>query len=177
MECFKLEDISREIQLFKDREENSLTKLEKRRWKVLQELVWCKPIVDFLNVDCDKVCKDISLEAQGIDCIIEQTNGAKIYLQLVNANDYDMKPTPGMKEINLSGIPIVGAASKKCLHYCKRGIDMKNIVLLINGNNIGTKIDELVKEASFLREFERLPCFKEIYYITDKGVYCLKSGI
>ena len=127
--------------------------------------------------DYGDVKKDPSLEEKGVDVIMSSVKGDFVMLQLVHSRDYDMNPKTISKEIDSSGFPIIVSAKEKCKKYFEKGIDTSNIILLIEGATIGSSVEDLVKAPEFLKEFQNLRCFKEIYYIhnfNDGYVYPLK---
>ena len=126
----------------------------------------------------DDVTKDLSLELLGVDVTLTSNQGNSILLQLVHAKDYSMNPRDKNKAVDTSGLPIIEAARDKCKKYSKKGIDTSNIILLIDGANVGSKINDLSHNLGFLRQFQIITCFKEIYYIHNYNggrVYPLKT--
>ncbi len=185
MKCLSFNDILKTIQGYQHKKEEDLTSQEKRGWKELQEFIWCRSFVDYLKTtfgfQYEEICKYYGLEDKGVDIILHSkiTSEPDIHIQLTHANEYDMRPIAkvSIKDVDISGNCIVGAVVHKCSDYCERKIDTKNIILLIQGIDESTKIDDLVKNFSFLKIFENLPCFKGVYYTTHKSVYPLKKMV
>jgi|GEM_PF-4822208 len=184
MECFNLDDINNEIQGYRYKKEDNLNRDEKRRWKELQEFNWTIIFSNYLKtfgLEYNELVKDKSKEGLGIDIILKSSkNCPEISLQLTHANEYDMRPDVlanqvSIKNIDTSGNCIINAAVRKCDNYCNRKIDTKKIILLIQGADESTKIDDLAKDHSFLRIFENIPCFRGIYYVKPTQVYTLKN--
>ena len=183
MEVLNIKDLEKEIKKYDPQIKPILTAKEKARWKELQELNWSKIFVDFLktkfNIQYELIGKNLELEGEGEDVFLQSKNKnlSNIHIQLTHANEYDMEPTNKIKDVNVSGNCIIGAAVGKCSHYCENRINTEEIILLIQGIDESTKIKDLSEEASFLKIFKSIPCFKGIYYITPNQVYPLKEAV
>ncbi len=178
MECLSFDDIDKKISDYNPSIKPELTTGENQRWQKLQEFRWARSFAEYLKRDYQELCKEENLEDQAIDIILrsKNTNIPDLSVQLIHANEYDMRRGFNFKNIDVSGNCIVGAAVHKCRKYCDRKVNTKEIILLIQGVDESTKIEDLVKDPSFLRIFESLPCFRGIYYITDRKVHKLKNA-
>ena len=143
----------------------------------IHEFTICEIFAKYLSKETNdnygNVKKDPNLEDKGVDVILSSTNGDSIMLQLVHAKDYDMNPKIINKTINSSGFPIIESAKEKCKKYFEKEIDTSNIILLIEGATVGSSIEDLVNNRAFLKEFQNLKCFKEIYYIHNFNSGCV----
>ena len=184
MNCLSLYDIHKKISSYDPRIKQKLNTKERREWKELQEFIWCKSFVDFLkqefNLQYDLICKNSKLESEGKDVFLHSNNTSlmDIHVQLTHANEYDMQPEDriSIKRIDISGNCIANAVIHKCQHYCDRRLDTKDLILLVQGTNKSTKLDDLMRDVAFLRIFQTTPCFKGIYYITENQVFVLKAA-
>jgi hypothetical protein len=158
--------------------------LDKRIPKDLHEGILCEPLARFLKkktgISHDEVVdKDPKLEAQGVDVVLKRADGVQVKVQVTHCRDHDMRPYPKIKNINTTGEPIKMSAKEKCDKYCQGLVDTRDIILLIDGATIGSFIQDLMTDESFLKFFRKIPCFKEIYYMHcyDRGeIFPLKTG-
>lgn len=141
---------------------------QKRIPKDLHELILCEKLARYIgektNISYDDITKDRDLEDQGIDSTIHGSDGSAINIQVTHCRDYNMNPCVEIEYVNTSGQPIKEAADEKCKMYCERKVDTKQTILLIEGATVGTFVDDLANDLLFLKFFQELSCFKEIYY-------------
>lgn len=182
IERFSFTEVEEEILSYNSKKEKEFTENEKRRWNTLTEFRWsiCFAI-NYLNKErglhYEEVAKDNDLENKAIDVTLYSSlfNEEDILIQVVDANEFNQSPKIRNKSNDFSGGKIIYAVSQKCIKYYKNNVDTKNIVLLIYGVDTSSRIEELHQDHFFLREFQILPYFKNIFYVNPSPkVYQLK---